>query len=145
MHFDPDNPVNKLCVEGLGCEGRGDTAAANRAYRRAWDLAGTALEKLTAAHYLARTQPGITGKLRWDQAALDLALSLTETPAQALLPSLYLNTGKCHEDLGDLEAANANYTQALQHAPSLPADGYGSMIRSGIEAALRRVKRPPGT
>lgn len=127
MHFDPANPVIKLCADGMALEGSNPIEAA-RLFAAAWDMARTDLENFTAAHYLARHQPTITDKLHWDVTALQHALCIADGSVNGALPSLYLNIGKCQEDLGELDKARANYASGLQAASALPEDGYGQLI-----------------
>ena len=61
-------------------------------------------------------------------------LDVTET-----LPSLYLNAGKCYEDLGDFDSAREHYQAALSHLHFLPADGYGKMIKAGVHNGIARI------
>ena len=58
-----------------------------------------------------------------------------------MLPSLYLNIAKCHEDLGDPVQAESNYRLAASFEKYLPEDGYGNMIRSGIRNGLERISK----
>ncbi len=139
MSFDPENPIVSLCAQGMELEGRGEPEAAARLFLRAWQEAATPFEQFTAAHYVARHQASITDKLYWDETALQLALTLNDDAARKALPSLYLNVGKCHEDLDHPDQARESYRQALAHAALLPDDGYGRMIRRGIESGLERV------
>lgn len=105
MPFDPENKIVKICVEGMAFEGRGASSNAQELFRKAWDLSKNHSEKFIAAHYLARHQKSIAGKLHWDNTALYHALRSENEQATQSLPSLYLNIAKCHEDLGD--SANA--------------------------------------
>lgn len=140
MHFDTNNPVVQLCIEGMDLEGRNDAEGASALFHRAWDLARTPEEKYVAAHYLARQQPNTESKLVWDRIALEQALLSDKADSHAVLPSLYLNIGKCHEDLGQRQPAGENYQLALQHSDALHDDGYGKLIRNGILAGLQRVR-----
>ncbi|MBS1778762.1 MAG: tetratricopeptide repeat protein [Bacteroidetes bacterium] len=140
MLFDPDNAVNKLCAEGMEMEGKGELTASLQLFTRAWDLAGNDAEKFIAAHYLARRQEDIAGKLYWDTIALTHAQKVTDTSVKGALPSLHLNIGKCYEDLGKYDLASEHYTQALAYANELGNDGYGSMIRKGIKKGIERIK-----
>jgi hypothetical protein len=42
--------------------------------------------------------------------------------------------------LGDASAANKHYRLAASFTQYLPEDGYGKMIRSGIDKALKRIQ-----
>ncbi|MHB8206405.1 hypothetical protein [Mucilaginibacter sp.] len=55
-------------------------------------------------------------------------------------PSLYLNIGKGYEDLKEFEKAAENYQSALTYINFLHEDGYGKMIKGGVENGLERIK-----
>jgi tetratricopeptide (TPR) repeat protein len=139
MQFDAKNPVVKLCAKGMEQEGSGNPAEAKRLFMQAWEQAASDLEKFTAAHYVARHQPSILQKLQWDETALRHALALKDENMKGALPSLYLNIAKCYEDLGEKDKARIHYEQALSYSVFLANDGYGSMIRSGIQKGLDRI------
>ena len=79
MQFDPENHINKLCAEGMLLEGEGKPQEALVLFEQAWQNATNNLEKLTAAHYVARGQKNIADKLTWDETALNLALEIIPT------------------------------------------------------------------
>jgi rifampin ADP-ribosylating transferase len=139
MNFSQENEVFSCCIKGMEEEGKGSPAEALKWFQQAWDKAGSDFEKFTAAHYLARQQPDVSAKLEWDQLALQHALQVEDEQVKGALPSLYLNIGKCYEDLGDLQRSRFNYEAANSYAHYLPEEGYGKMIRSGIIKGLERV------
>ncbi|HJP63712.1 MAG TPA: hypothetical protein VJ844_09735 [Mucilaginibacter sp.] len=139
MQFDPNNPVMQLCAEGMQLEGEGKHSEAAKLFHKAWDEASDDLEKFMAAHYVARHQSNISDKLTWDETALYFALRIKDEGIRESLPSLYLNIAKCFEDLRDPGNALKNYELALDHARSLPGNGYGNMIRAWIENGMQRV------
>ncbi|MEO8112195.1 MAG: tetratricopeptide repeat protein [Ginsengibacter sp.] len=67
-------------------------------------------------------------------------MKIDDETVKGTLPSLYLNIGKCYEDLGDFKNAKSNYQAALSFTNSLPDNGYGNMIQAGITNGLIRVK-----
>ncbi len=140
MEFDQNNEVIKLCAKGMEMEGQGQQSNASNLFNEAWNLAITDFEKFTAAHYVARHQISISDKLIWDDKALKYALKTDDETVKGTLPSLYLNIGKCYEDLGDFENAKSNYQAALSFTDFLPDNGYGNMIKAGITNGLMRVK-----
>lgn len=140
MQFDPENPIIKLCAQGMQLEGEGKSEEASNLFLQAWEQATNDFERFTAAHYIARHQNEVADKLKWDETALRLALSLNDEGMKGTYPSLYLNVAKCHEDLGDLDKAKENYISASRFADFLLDDGYGNMIREGIVKGLERVK-----
>ena len=139
MQFDTTNPVIQLCAQGMQLEGEGKPAEAAALFMQAWNEAITPTEKFTAAHYVARHQPTVSDKLHWDEVCLSAALTIEGEEIKATYPSLYLNIGKCFEDLGNIPEARKNYQLAQSFAGYLQNDGYGSMIKAGIEKGLQRT------
>lgn len=139
MDFSQSNRVIQLCAEGMEAEGKGELIEASNLFNKAWTIAATDFEKFTAAHYVARRQKTISDKLKWDETALDYALKIDDETVKGALPSLYLNIGKCYEDLDDFENAKSNYETASSFQDFLPDDGYGNMVRAGISNGLIRV------
>lgn len=139
MQFDPNNPVIKLCAEGMSLEGEGKPEAAASTFHQAWSEASNDFEKFTAAHYVARHQKSIADKLHWDQIALEHALKIEDEGMKGFYPSLYLNLAKCYEDLLDVEQAKAHYQLAQSFCEHLPDDGYGNLIKSGVLNGMRRI------
>ena len=139
MQFDPENPIIRLCAHGMQLEGEAKRDEASAVFRQAWEQATNDFEKFTAAHYIARHQETVADKLRWDETALQLALSLDDEGIKGALPSLYLNIAKCYEDLNDFAKANENYQLALAYTDFLHEDGYGNMVKAGINAGIERV------
>jgi tetratricopeptide (TPR) repeat protein len=141
MQFDPNNKIVILCAQGMKLEGEGKKEEALKFFRQAWDESTNDFEKFTSAHYVARHQDNIPDKLEWDKTALDLALKINDENLMGTYPSLYLNIGKCYEDLSDFESARENYELALSYTNFLPDDGYGKMITSGIRNGIDRLPR----
>jgi tetratricopeptide (TPR) repeat protein len=140
MLFDPQNPVNKLCAQGMQLEGEAKPEEAAKLFRQAWNEATNTAEKFVAAHYVARHQNTIADKLKWDETALTFALVLDSPEISGVFPSLYLNIAKCYEDMKDFDKAVENYQSALECAKFLPDNGYGNMIRSGIKRGMERIQ-----
>ncbi|HWB26005.1 MAG TPA: hypothetical protein VG738_11025 [Chitinophagaceae bacterium] len=140
MTFDAENPVIQLCAAGMQKEGEGKPLEAKQLFYEAWEKAASPFEQFTAAHYVARRQSTVEEKLTWDEKCLAIALTIEEESMKANYPSLYLNVAKGFEDTGNLEDARKNYTLALSYTTYLPDDGYGNMIKAGINKGLQRVK-----
>jgi tetratricopeptide (TPR) repeat protein len=141
MHFEPDNKIVKLCVLGMELEGEGKNEEASKVFMEAWHQASDDKEKFTAAHYVARHQQNVADKLFWDEKALHLALKINDDSVKGAYPSLYLNIAKGNEDLKEFEKAKRNYELALTYINFLHEDGYGKMIRGGIENGFERIKK----
>jgi tetratricopeptide (TPR) repeat protein len=139
MQFDPNNNIVKLCAQGMSLEGEGKKEEAFILFQQAWNEATNDFEKFTAAHYVARYQKNVADKLKWDKTALNLALKINDENMKGTYPSLYLNIGKCYEDLNDFKGARENYELALSFTTFLADDGYGKMIKGGIKNGIERV------
>jgi hypothetical protein len=140
MLYDPANPVVQLCAQGIELEHAGDPVRAADLYRQAWELSGVPLEKCTAAHYMARVQPDAAESLRWNLLALEQAELVTGEDIGVLYPSLQLNVAHGYEQSGNLVKSLEHYVLAESACVSLAEDGYGKMIRSGINAGLERMR-----
>ncbi|MEN0056133.1 MAG: hypothetical protein AAGC65_20815 [Mucilaginibacter sp.] len=140
MQFDPDNVIVKLCAQGMDLEGEGKNEEASKVFLQAWEQANDNMEKFTAAHYVARHQKSIADKLAWDEIALNLALEIEDDSVKGAYPSLYLNIAKGYEDLQEFEKATKNYETALVYIKFLHDDGYGKMIKGGVENGLEGIK-----
>jgi rifampin ADP-ribosylating transferase len=109
MEFNPNNPIVKLCLQGMDMEGKGKPEEANRLFLQAWNEAANDFEKYTAAYYVARHQENIPDKLKWLETALQLALEINDESVRAAFPSLYANIAECYEELNDLDNAKKHY------------------------------------
>lgn len=139
MHFNPGNPVVKLCAEGMAAEFAGEMQKAHLFFLQAWELAATDFEKFTAAHYVARNQADPEETLRWNLLALQFAIAIDSPEMKPHFSSLYLNAGKSYEDLGENLEALRQYRLAEAASVHLPNDPYGDMIRFGIKGGLQRA------
>jgi rifampin ADP-ribosylating transferase len=139
MQFDPNNKIVKLCAQGMSLEGEGKPEEAGKMFQQAWNESSNDFEKFTSAHYVARHQESVSDKLKWDSIALNFALKINDDTVKGTYPSLYLNIGKCYEDLKEMDNARKNYQLALSFSDYLPNDGYGKMIKSGIMNGIERV------
>jgi tetratricopeptide (TPR) repeat protein len=134
-----ENPVVKLCAEGMSLEAQGRLAQAAKVFAQAWENATDDYEASVAAHYVARHQDSPAEALRWNQISLDRANSASEEKVRGFYPSLYLNMGKAHEDLGYYEEAKHFYTLALDKFGVLSGDRYGDVVRDAVQRGLDRV------
>jgi len=112
MEFNPNNNVVKRCISGMALEDEGKPAEAAILFQQAWDEAANDFEKFIAAHYVARHQKNVPGKLKWLETGLQLALKINNDSVNSAFPALYLNIAKCYEDLGDAENAKKNFELA---------------------------------
>jgi len=112
MEFNPNNNIVKLCLQGMEMEEKSQAEEASKLFLRAWDEATNDFEKFIAAHYVARHQKNIADKLKWLETALQLGLIINNDAVRSAFPSLYLNIGKCYEELNDPDKAKKNYELA---------------------------------
>ncbi len=112
MAFDPNNPVVKLCIQGMDLEAKSRPEEAYELFLQAWNEATTDFEKFIAAHFVARHQKNIPHKLKWIETTLQLALKINDDAVNGTFPSLYLNIAKCYEDLSDVGNSKKNYELA---------------------------------
>src|SRR4051812_26375281 len=111
--MDPNNPVVKLCVQGMEAEGKGNLSAAAELFDRAWEVSTNEFERCIAAHYVARHQPTANQALDWNQTAMDCAGRVPDDSVAEFMPSLCLNLGKSLEDLGKTPDARRLYRCAM--------------------------------
>lgn len=137
--MDPDNPVVRLCVKGMECEFAGDFDGAAQAFQTAWDQSTDDFERCIAAHYVARHQKTPEGTLAWNEKSLHHATTVGEDRVRDFYPSLYLNLGKSHEDLGNRDEAKHFYELAAKSVDTLDEGRYGGVVRDAIARALLRV------
>lgn len=137
--MDTNHPVVKLCVQGMECESKGDFAGAAQSFRQAWNQATTDFDRCIAAHYLARHQDDPLDELAWNQVALRHARNVADDQVREFYPSLYLNLGKAHENVGNRDQAKQFYGSAADVIESLPEGPYKDIVRSAIDRAKIRV------
>lgn len=139
MEIDPNNPVVKLCSEGIAAEMAGQHEAALNLYMQAWAARKDDYDACMVSHYVARLQTTPEDILHWNQESLNYAYAVNDERVQSFYPSLYLNLGKSHEDLGDIAKAKDYYELAAGTLHILPEGKYTDMVRDGVERGLKRV------
>jgi hypothetical protein len=137
--IDPQNRIVRYCTEGMEREQEGRHEEALRLFMLAWDQSKDAFERAIAAHYVARHQPTPERALHWNQESLTNADAVGDDRVEGFYPSLYLNMGKSHEDLGNLKDARRFYALAADRIGCLPEDRYGDMVRRGVMNGMQRI------
>ncbi|MEU5885059.1 hypothetical protein [Spirillospora sp. NPDC047279] len=111
-------------------------------------VTGDPLHRCTLAHHLADLYQDPAQALVWDVRALDAADAVTEQRVQehhgslhiaGFYPSLHLNLADNYRRLGSFEAATKHINAARAHAPSLPQDPYGDLIRGAIQEVAEAI------
>lgn len=138
--IDPDNPIVKLCVEGMRAEGENRMDDARRLFNQAWETHTDDFEACIAAHYLARHQDDPAETLRWNQEALARAEATGDERVSGFYPSLYLNLGHSYEVLGNPDEAARFYALAAGGMDKLPDGRYSGIVRGAVEAGLKRIR-----
>jgi len=109
IKFDPNNPIIKLCMEGMSLEDRGNIEKARETFNKAWIEASDDYEKFIAAYHLARIHNNIKDKLKWMETSLKYALNINDENVKSAYSTLYHNIAKYSESLCDYEKAKRNY------------------------------------
>lgn len=137
--MDPENPVVKLCAQGMEAEFAGRPVEARDLFVRAWEASTDDYGASVAAHFVARHQATPRETLRWNQEALARADAVGDERVRGFYPSLYLNLGHSHEQMGQMNDARRFYGLAAAAATDLPPGPYGDTVRDGIARGLERV------
>ena len=137
--MDPNNPVVKLCVEGMQAESEGRRDDARLLFEQAWEASTNDFDACMAAHYMARHQPDAHATLHWNQEAVRRADAITDDRVREFYPSLYLNLGHSYEELGDAVKACHYYTVAAARLNDVPTGPYGDLVRGGVTRGQKRT------
>ncbi|MDT0425650.1 MULTISPECIES: hypothetical protein [Streptomyces] len=153
MTTTPASPDSTMEAIGQAViEGRaGDIATARQKLLDIWSTIGATgdpLHRCSLAHYMADLYEDPAQALAWDIRALDAADSLTDQRVQehhtalqvaGFYPSLHLNLADNYRRLGSFEAATEHINAAHEHAPNLPQDAYGALLRTAIEQVSEAI------
>jgi hypothetical protein len=138
--MDPENPVVKLCMEGMEAEARGKMSDARALFQRAWSASQDDYEACVAAHFLARHQESPRATFDWNREALRRAEAVGDDRARSFYSSLHLNLAHSYETLGDKTEANAHYRMAAGKLSDVPEGPYKDVVRDGIERGVKRLE-----
>ncbi|MEV0948602.1 hypothetical protein [Rhodococcus sp. NPDC049939] len=146
----PD-PTMEAIVHAITQGRAGDDVTARQELLGIWTTIGVdgdPLHRCTLAHYLADLYEDPAQSLAWDIRALDAADAVTEQRVQehhaslhiaGFYPSLHLNLADNYRRLGSFEAAAEHVNAARVHAPNLPLDSYGDLLRAAIEEVAEAI------
>ncbi|MQS06314.1 hypothetical protein [Streptomyces alkaliphilus] len=141
--MDPNNPVVRLCGEGMTAEAEGREEEARELFRRAWDAASDDREACVAAHYLARHQPGPEETLHWNRECLRLAERVGDDRVRGFHASLHGSIGRALLELGRPGEAGPHFTAAADGLPDLPPGPYADWLRLCVARGLRETDPGP--
>jgi len=105
-------------------------------------------QRCVIAHYLADLQSSLDDEIAWDETALSEYAHVNDedlvpvgiSSAAGLAPSLHLNLGDGYLRQGRVDSARAQLEAGLQARSALAEDGYGSLIRSGLDRLEQGVR-----
>jgi hypothetical protein len=108
---------------------------------------GDHARRCVLAHYLADLEPEVEDEVRWDEVALaeharlaDDALAEVGIPSTtAMAASLHLNLADGYLRQGRVAEAREHLARGAAAAVVLGDDGYGEMVRRGLDGVARRV------
>jgi len=139
--MDPDNPVIRLCVQGVEAEQQQRLDDARALYENAWRAARNDVEACIAAHYIARAQPEPMQMLWWNQIALARADASRDEYVRSFYASLHLNLGIANEKLGQIAAARHHYLRASDAIDDVADPEQRLQVLRGIDRGLARTER----
>ncbi|HEY4242920.1 MAG TPA: hypothetical protein VGM88_24060 [Kofleriaceae bacterium] len=137
--MDPNNPIVRLCVQGMEAEYAQRFDEARDLFEQAWREAASNFEACIAAHYVARHQPSLDQTLWWNQLALARADRTRDPRVRPFYASLHLNLGKVYEDLGQIAQARMHYERAHTFLGEVIEGDYRSLVATGVSRALERT------
>ncbi|MFB4285224.1 MULTISPECIES: hypothetical protein [unclassified Nonomuraea] len=142
--MDPDNPVVRLCTQGMQAEAEGRDIDAKGFFQQAWEIAGDDYEACIAAHYLARHQSTPQQTLHWNQECLNRADLVADDRVRGFYASLHVNIAKAYGDLGEPDRAREHFERATAHIDDVPPGQYADWTRVAIAEGLRSTgaRRP---
>lgn len=131
--------------QALGGDGEGGGAR----LRSLWGATGPDdhAQRCVLAHYLADLEPTLDAEVAWDERALaafahvrpDELAPVGIPDAAGMAPSLHLNLGDGHRRQGRLDEAWQQLEAAEATSGALGDDGYGQMLRAGIQRLRERL------
>ena len=136
-------------LEAIGLAQTGDRMIGRQALLACWeqtDLPEHAF-RCVLAHYLADVEDSLDDEVAWDTTALaeyahlrgaDLA-AVGIPDATGLAPSLHLNLGDGFLRQGRTAEAAEQLSAGLEAVAALGDDGYGRMIRDGLDRLASRI------
>ncbi|MXP22034.1 hypothetical protein GIY30_11825 [Gordonia sp. HNM0687] len=133
----------------VGIALRGERERGRAELLACWSATGEseAGQRCVIAHYLADLQSDLADEVLWDQRALDAYARIHDAElapvgiddARGMAPSLHLNLGDGYLRQGRVALAREHAAAGRTLADRLPDDGYGRLIREGLDRLSARV------
>ena len=138
-----------LILEAIGLAQTGDRTTGRQALLACWEQTDPTEHafRCVLAHYLADVEDSVDDEVAWDTTALaeyahlrgdDLA-AVGIPDAAGLAPSLHLNLGDGFLRQGRTAEAAEQLHAGLGAVAALGDDGYGQMIRDGLDRLASRI------
>ncbi|MFI7641460.1 hypothetical protein [Nonomuraea sp. NPDC049400] len=140
--MNPDNPVVRLCAQGMQAEAEGRDTDARNLFQQAWEIAGDDYEACVAAHYLARHQSTPQQTLHWNQECLNRANLVGDDRVKGFHASLHVNMAKAYGDLGEPGKAREHFELAATRIDEVPPGQYADWTRVAVAEGLRSTEAP---
>lgn len=144
--------IVRAIAEALAVLQAGDREEARGRFQAIWSAITPDLDPIhecTLAHFMADTQDDPATELKWDLRALAAAERARQDGAQAgdsalsavasFFPSLHLNVADAYLRLGDKVRARSHLQAGLGCVGELPTDGYGALIRGGLDRLAAKL------
>jgi rifampin ADP-ribosylating transferase len=122
MEFSPDNPIVKLCLQGMAMEAKEMTEEAHQLFLQAWNESTRPFERFMCAWFLARVQAQAADRLQWLETALQEVTAIQDGSVKSALAPLYSAIARCQEELGHAGLAERMRAKAAT-CDDAPADG----------------------
>lgn len=116
-----------------------------------WDETSCAdhARRCVLAHYLADLEPEVADEVRWDEVALaeharladDALAGVGISSTAGMAASLHLNLADGYLRQGRVGDAREQLREGLAAAVVLADDGYGELVRRGLDGVARRLAR----
>jgi hypothetical protein len=148
---EPDATMTRI-GKGIELNQHGERKAARAVFAQVWsDIGGESGDPFhccALAHSMADVQDDVHDELVWDLRALEAADLMTDeratharatSPVADFYPSLHLNLAECYRKLGNLDVAREHLERGQAAAGSLGDDGYGQMIKGGLDRLAERL------
>lgn len=146
------DPILDRIGEALAAFNAGRRAEGRMAFSDIWSEIegedGSPFHQCILAHYMADAQDDPKQELLWDRRALTAAERILRESASeeqpsltglSLFPSLHLNLADVLHRTGAMEEARSQLAKAQATSHSMDDDGYGQLIRGGIERLAQRL------
>jgi hypothetical protein len=144
------DPIMSEITAAIAVLQGGDRSGGRRRLEAVWSRIADAPEpfhECVLSHYMADAQDVLADELAWDIRSLDAALRCTAEvqfdrqafSIAAFMPSIYLNLSDDYFRLGDFARARAHLASAREVIGVLADDGYGKLIRGGLERLEKKL------